>query len=274
MGGTLNVGKVVFLGAGNMAEALVAGLVRGGVCPAENILVTDIRPERLKYFKDEFGVSGMADNTEAVSGAGMIIFAVKPQVMGEVVDGLVGVVSKETLCMSIAAGIKTSFFEERLGEGTRVVRVMPNTPALVQAGAAALAPGKWAMEADMDAAETVMKSVGCAVRVEEKDIDAVTALSGSGPAYVFYLMEAMLKAAAELGLDDAVARELTYATVAGAAKLISETGVEAGELRARVTSKGGTTAAAIEVLNSKGVSDAIVEALRAAHRRSLELSGS
>jgi len=198
---------------------------------------------------------------------------VKPQMMGEILEGFRGSLGKKSLVVSIAAGITTTWIETRLGDGIHVVRVMPNTPALVRAGAAALCGGRWATEEDLCAAETMMCAVGIAVRVQEKDMDAVTALSGSGPAYVFHLMEAMLEAARRAGLDDAVAKKLVYATVAGSAKLAEATGVDPAELRRRVTSKGGTTAAAFEVLERKIVYHAYLEAIAAAHRRARELSG-
>ena len=271
--GSLRVNKLVFIGAGNMAEALVKGMTASGVCKADRILVTDVRPERLAFFEKEFGVKGTGDNAVAVEGADVVVLAVKPQLMGEVLTGLKSSMGK-SLVVSIAAGISTAWIESKLGDGVRVVRVMPNTPALVRSGAAALCAGRWAMEEDLVVAETMMTAVGVAVRVAERDMDAVTALSGSGPAYVFHLMEAMIEAARHAGLDDAVARKLIYATVSGSAKLAEVTGIDPTELRHRVTSKGGTTAAALQVLEEKIVYRAYLEAIAAAHRRARELSGS
>jgi pyrroline-5-carboxylate reductase len=270
--GSLRVNKVVFIGAGNMTEALVKGLTVSGVCKASQILVTDVRPERLAFFENEFHVKGTGDNAAAVAGADVVVLAVKPQLMGEVLAGLKSSLGK-SLVVSIAAGISTAWIESKLGNGVRVVRVMPNTPALVRAGAAAICVGRWAMEEDLVVAETMMAAVGVVVRVTEKDMDAVTALSGSGPAYVFHLMEAMIEAARHAGLDDAVARKLIYATVSGSAKLAEATGIDPAELRQRVTSKGGTTAAALQVLEEKIVYHAYLEAIAAAHRRARELSG-
>ena len=270
--GSLRVNKVVFIGAGNMAEALVKGMVASGVCEADRIFVTDVRPERLAFFEKEFQVKGFANNVVAVMKADVVVLAVKPQLLGDVLEEIKGGVGN-SLVISIAAGISTGWIEKGLGEGVRVVRVMPNTPALVRAGAAALCGGRWAKEVDLATAETMMAAVGLAVRVPENSMDAVTALSGSGPAYVFHLMEAMIEAARHAGLDEAIARKLIYATVSGSAKLAEATGAEPAELRRRVTSKGGTTAAALEVLEEKAVYHAYLGAIAAAHRRAKELSG-
>lgn len=270
----INVKKIVFIGAGNMAEALVKGMIAGGVCPADRLYVTDVRPERLSFFEKEFHVKGSSDNAAAVKSAEVVVLAVKPQVIGGVLDGFQASLGNKPLVVSIAAGISTSWLEKTLGEGVRVVRAMPNTPALVCSGAAGICRGRWATDADFSVAETMMGAVGVVVRVQEKDMDAVTALSGSGPAYVFHLMEAMIAAASHAGLEDAVARKLVYATVRGAAKLAEETGLDPAELRRRVTSKGGTTEAALEVLEEKSVYHAYLQAIAAAHRRSRELSGS
>jgi len=264
----------VFIGAGNMGEALVRGILKSGLCPPTSIMVTDVWPERIAFFQKTFGVGGSKSNREAVKNADVVVLAVKPQTMSDVLGDLKDAIGQKTLVISIAAGITIARLESQLGDGFRVVRVMPNTPALVQAGAAALCGGRWATEADLQVAERLMGAVGLAVRVKESDIDAVTALSGSGPAYVFYFIEAMLDAARRMNLDERVARQLVYATVGGAAKLITETGVDAAELRQRVTSKGGTTAAAVEVLESRKVADAWVEAVLAAQKRSRELSAS
>jgi pyrroline-5-carboxylate reductase len=263
--------KVVFIGAGNMAEAIVSGMVAAEFCAPEKIVMTDIRPERLADLAADHGVSTSTDNS-VVKNAEIIVLAVKPQVMGEVLKGIAPVFRKETLVISIAAGITSESIENVLGEDSRVVRVMPNTPALIGQGASALAAGSLADEADLEVAEAILGCVGLTVRVDEKEIDAVTALSGSGPAYVFYLLESMLAAADEMGLEKETARVLALQTVEGAARLMKDSGEEAAELRAKVTSKGGTTHAAISSMEKSGVKDAIVKALKAAKARSIELS--
>ena len=265
--------KITFLGAGNMAEALVRGVLDGRVCDASGVTVTDVRPERLAFFRDNLKVNAVESNRDAAGQADVVVLAVKPQSLGDLLKELKGAASKDALVLSIAAGITTRWIEDRMENGIRVVRVMPNTPALVGQGVSAICGGRWAGEADMGTAERILGSVGSVVRVAEKDMDAVTALSGSGPAYVFFLIEAMMKAAADLGLNDVVARELVNATVEGSARLIIQTGLDAAELRARVTSKGGTTAAALGVLAAGGVAEKWVEAIKAAHHRATELSG-
>lgn len=264
--------RIVFIGAGNMAEALVRGLVGPGGRSPGTLVVTDPRAERCDFFLERFGVRGLADNAEAVRGADVVVLAVKPQVMGDVLGGLAATLPAQARLVSIAAGIRCATIESAFSHQPAVVRVMPNTPALVGQGVSALCPGRWARDADLAQAEALLRPVGAVVRVEESQMDAVTAVSGSGPAYVFYLMEAMLAAAGDLGLAPAVARQLVYQTVAGAAALAADSTEPPDVLRARVTSKGGTTAAAIATLDERGVRDALVAAVRAAHRRAGELS--
>lgn len=268
----MNIRKLVFIGAGNMAEALIKGLVAEGVLKATQITATDVRPERLSELSIRFGIHTSADNAAAVADADAVILAVKPQQMAEVLAGMKAAMPRSTLVISIAAGKTCATFEAALGEGTHVVRVMPNTPALVGAGASAVCRGCWATEDDLATAAKLLGAVGLVVRTEEAMMDAVTALSGSGPAYVFYLAEAMLEAARRLGLDPDIAKQLTAATIGGAARLMSESPEPPSVLRERVTSKGGTTAAALAVLNDRKVHDAVVEALMAAAARSKELS--
>lgn len=263
--------KVVFIGAGNMAEAIVSGMVAANFCAPEKIIMTDVRPERLADLERKYGVSTSTDNC-VVKNAEIVVLAVKPQVMADVLKGIAPVIRKETLIISIAAGIPTAKIEAWLGGSRRVVRVMPNTPALVGQGASAIAAGSGADEADLEVTETILGCVGITVRVEEQEIDAVTALSGSGPAYVFYLLEGMLAAADQLGLDKETARKLAIKTVEGAARLMEDSGEPADVLRAKVTSKGGTTEAAIRSMDESGVKGAVVQALLAAQKRSVELS--
>lgn len=264
--------KVVFIGAGNMAEAIVSGMVAGDFCAPEKIIMTDIRPDRLSDLESEYLVSTSSDNS-VVKNAEIVVLSVKPQVMAEVLKEIAPVLQEETLLISIAAGISCSNIEAELEGERRVVRVMPNTPALIGQGAAAIAAGTHADEADLEVAEAILQCVGLTVRVEENDLDAVTALSGSGPAYVFYLLEAMLAAAEEFGLEKETARVLALQTVEGAARLMKDSGESAKTLRERVTSKGGTTEAAIHTLNDENVKGAVMKALKAAYDRSVELSG-
>ena len=265
--------KIVFIGAGNMAEAIVSGMIAAKFCAPEKIVMTDILPERLATLEKKYGVATSTDNSVA-GDAEIILLAVKPQMMTDVLHGLSSFVKKETLILSIAAGITTEKIEILLGGDRRVVRIMPNTPALIGQGASAIAGGRNAGEADLKTAEQIFNCVGISVRVQENEIDAVTALSGSGPAYVFYLIESMLAAGKTMGLENETAKALALQTVEGAAQLMKQSGEDAGALRAKVTSKGGTTEAAINSMETAGVKPAIINALLAAEKRSKELSAS
>ncbi len=263
--------NVVFIGAGNMAEAIVCGMVAGDFCEPEKIVMTDIRADHLSVLSEKYGVTTSLDNG-VVKHAKIVVLAVKPQVLGDVLKEIAPSLQKETLVVSIAAGISCAKIEAGLDGERRVVRVMPNTPALVGKGAAGIAPGAHAVEADIEMAEAILQCVGLTVRVEEKDLDAVTALSGSGPAYVFYLLEAMLDAVEDLGLEKETARSLALQTVEGSARLMKESSESAKTLRERVTSKGGTTEAAIHTLNDANVKGTIQKAIKAAHDRSVALA--
>jgi pyrroline-5-carboxylate reductase len=262
--------KIVFIGAGNMAEAIVAGIVKQRVVEPSGICVTDIDDARLDHFVEQYGVGRSGDNAAAVALADVVVLSVKPQIFPSVWPEIAGSLKPDALVISIMAGIPAAKIE--CGKPIRVVRVMPNTPSLVGSGAAGIAAGGLATEADLEVAGKIMGAVGSAVVVKEEEIDAVTALSGSGPAYVFYLLESMLAAAKQMELEPGISRELALATVAGAAKLMEETGEDAEALRRKVTSKGGTTEAAINTLEQHGVKDAITAALLAAQARSRELA--
>ncbi len=262
--------NITFIGAGNMAEAIVAGIVGNGVVEAADVCVTDISAERLGHFKSKYGVGTALDNASAVAQSDVVVLSVKPQIFPSVWPEIDGALQPDALVVSIMAGIPSKKIAG--SKPIRVVRVMPNTPALVGEGAAGIAAGEYATEPDLAVAEKLMGAVGAAVIVKEEEIDAVTALSGSGPAYVFYLLESMLAAADQMGLAEGTSRELALATVIGAAKLMKETGEEAGALRQKVTSKGGTTAAAINTMEERGVKDSIIAALLAAQARSKELA--
>lgn len=265
--------RISFLGAGNMTEALVTGLMRHGEVSARSLYVTDVREERVAFFRVAHGVEGASGNAEAVRRANVVVLAVKPQNLDDVLDVIKIAAKPEHLIVSIIAGVTTRRIETGLGDGIRVVRAMPNTPALIGAGVAAICRGRHATDEDMDLAQALLAASGSVVRVDEQDMDAITAVSGSGPAYAFYLMEAMREAAKRMGLDEEVVNEIIPATVLGAARLVIETEEPPEELRARVTSKGGTTAAAVQALDDHKVFDALVEAVLSAQRRSKELSG-
>jgi pyrroline-5-carboxylate reductase len=262
--------KIVFIGAGNMAEAIIAGIVEKQVVDADDICVTDISEVRLQHFIEKHGVGTSLDNAKAVARADTVVLSVKPQIFPEIWPEVEAALKPDALVISIMAGIPSKKIAD--GKPIRVVRVMPNTPELVGEGAAGIAAGEFATDTDVKAAEELMGAVGTAVIVSEDELDAVTALSGSGPAYVFYLLESMLEAAGQMGLDSETSRELALATVIGAAKLMQETGEEADVLREKVTSKGGTTEAAINAMENRNVKESVVAALLAAWTRSRKLA--
>jgi pyrroline-5-carboxylate reductase len=259
------------IGAGNMGTAIVRGLVAAQVLVPENITALDIDGTRLEELASDPGINTTTSLKTLARAGDAIILAVKPQSMEELLRGLGFHVTPDHLVISIAAGISTGFLEQRLASETRVVRVMPNTPAMVRAGAAALCRGSRATDEDMEFAMRLFSALGTAVIVEEEQMDAVTALSGSGPAYFFYVAEKLRQAAVEHGLPEKEADELVRQTLYGAGRLLRDTGAAPEELRARVTSKGGTTAAALGVFEAADLSDIIARAVAAAVARSKEL---
>lgn len=259
------------IGAGVMGETLLSGLIRAGR-PADSILVGEKRPERARELKEKYAVS-VVSNLDAASAATLLL-VVKPQDMGAVLDEIAPALSPGQTVVSLAAGITTAFVESKVPDGVAVVRVMPNTPALVDEGMAAIAGGAHADEEHLAEAESLMASVGRVVRVPESQLDAVTAVSGSGPAYVFYVVEAMIEAGVHLGLPRSVASDLVVQTLYGSATMLRETGTHPTVLREQVTSPAGTTAAALRELDDHKVRAAFIAAVRAAAERSAELAGS
>lgn len=263
-----------FIGGGNMAQALLKGLLQQGIYQPEQIWVSDVLAERLGFLRRTYGVHTAADNRTAAGQADIVILAVKPQQMAAVLEEIAGSIRRGALVISIAAGVRTAKIRSFLPQNP-VIRVMPNTPSMVSAGASALY-NAGALPEQMQQALRIFESVGKAVVAEQEELlDAVTAVSGSGPAYFFLLMEEMLKAAAELGLDEATARTLVLQTAKGAA-LLAEEAVGRGEtpdiLRKKVTSPGGTTEAALKVFAEHSFGTTVRQALSAAARRSKELS--
>jgi pyrroline-5-carboxylate reductase len=254
-----------------MAGALIRGLVGTATVPADRIIAADPDPDRLSTLAEELDIRVTSDNAEAVQDATVVVLAIKPQVFAQVLPGLSAAARQDALLVSIAAGISTSIIERAFPEGARVVRTMPNTPALVGAGATAIAAGTSATDDDLELAETLFRSVGISVRVPEEQIDAVTGLSGSGPAYVFAMIEALRDAGAREGLPEETALQLASQTVFGAARLLLDEKEEPEVLRDRVTSPGGTTRAGLDALAAAGFADAIMGAVGAATRRSVEL---
>jgi pyrroline-5-carboxylate reductase len=261
---------VAILGAGVMGETVLSGLVRSGRSPSD-LIVSERRPGRAAELRERYGIEAMS-NVEAASKADTLMLVVKPQDMVDVLNDIAPVVRPGQLVISLAAGITTAFIESHLPERTAVVRVMPNTPALVDEGMAAISRGSHCDEAHLVEAEELMRATGRVIRVPEKQQDAVTAISGSGPAYLFFVVEAMIEAGVYLGLPRSTATELVVQTMVGSAKLLRETGEHPTVLRERVTSPGGTTAAAVRKLEDHRVRAAFMTALESARDRSRELA--
>lgn len=265
--------KIGFVGGGNMARSLVGGLIADGM-PPECLFVSEPDRTRRDALAGRFGVRVTGDNTGPAEWADVLVLAVKPQVMPEVARGLAsGLAGRAPLVVSIAAGIPTGHLAGWLGGSAPVVRAMPNTPALLRCGATALFPGEGVSSAQREQAEGILRAVGAVTWVDDEALmDVVTALSGSGPAYFFLLMESMAEAAGRLGLPREQARLLTLETALGAARMAMESDEEIGALRRGVTSPGGTTEAALERLQAGGFEALVSEALKAATDRGRELA--
>jgi pyrroline-5-carboxylate reductase len=266
------LGKTIaFLGAGNMAEALVKGLLRAGVAAPGEILLTDRRPERLAELEKSFGVRTSTDNRSAATQAAIIVLSVKPQVMNKLLAEIAPALDGTKLVISIAAGVPLAAVERRVGHGVRIIRTMPNTPALVGAGATAISAGEHATPDDMEQAKALFDAVGKTVIVDESLLDAVTGLSGSGPAYVFLIIEALSDAGVKMGIDRRNAQDLAAQTVLGSAQLLLETGEHPGKLKDQVTSPGGTAIAGLHTLEAGGLRTTLMNAVEAATQRAHEL---
>ena len=266
--------RIGFLGAGAMGEALAGGLVAAGV-PRANVRMADPDPARLAAVEQALGVATSGDNAAVVGASDVVVVAVKPGLVGRVLDAVVaelGEGSVRPLWVSIAAGVSIARLEAALPRGARVVRAMPNTPALVREGATAYAANAAATARDRATAQALFESAGLAWEApDEASLDAVTGLSGSGPAYVFVLLEALADAGVRVGLPRDAAQRLAIQTVLGAALLARETGVHPAALKDRVTSPGGTTIAGLARLEAAGFRAALIDAVEAATRRSKEL---
>jgi pyrroline-5-carboxylate reductase len=263
--------KMAFLGSGNMAEALVKGLLASGTATKDEIVCAEPRAERREELRGRHGVGVTSQNLAAVKQADIVVLSVKPQVMDALLDEIAPSVDPTKLVVSIAAGVPIAAIARKLGAGARIIRTMPNTPALVGAGATALARGAHASEADLAQAVALFEAVGTAVVVEEHLLDAVTGLSGSGPAFVFLAIEALADGGVKVGLPRHVAMALAAQTVVGAGQLVLETGEHPGRLKDQVTSPGGTTIAGVHALETAGFRAALIAAVEAATRRSREL---
>jgi pyrroline-5-carboxylate reductase len=263
--------RVGFIGGGNMGEALIRGLVGANLVAPDLITATDVRGERTKQLAERYAITAHGDNTRCVRDADVVILAVKPQIMGDVLREIAPAVSTRHLLISIAAGVATATIRAGLGKDARIIRVMPNTPALVLQGATAIARGKGLERDDLPTAEEIFGAVGRVVVLDEELLDAVTGLSGSGPAYVAIVIESLADGGVKMGLDRATAMTLATQTVLGSAHLLSETGMHPGALKDMVSSPGGTTIAGIAALEEGGIRTTFIRAVERATQRSREL---
>jgi pyrroline-5-carboxylate reductase len=263
--------RVGFLGGGNMGEALIRGLLGANLVPADLLFATDVRAERTAELGKRFGITAHADNVRLVRESDVVILAVKPQIMAAVLGEIAAAVTPRHLLISIAAGVATATIRKALGKDARIIRVMPNTPALVLQGAAAVAKGPGLGPDDLAIAQEIFGAVGRVVVLDEELMDAVTGLSGSGPAYVAIVIESLADGGVKMGLDRATAMTLATQTVLGSAQLLAETGMHPGSLKDMVSSPGGTTIAGISALEEGGIRTTLIRAVERATQRSREL---
>jgi pyrroline-5-carboxylate reductase len=264
--------RLAILGTGKIGESLLSGLLSAGWRSPEEVVATARRPERAAELADRYGVHATLSNAEAVAGSTLVVIAVKPQDFDTLLGEVGGLLSRDQTVLSVAAAIPTSAIEQRLAEGVPVVRAMPNAPATVHEGIAGVCAGAHARDEDLALAEEVLSHLGGVVRVPERYMDAVTAVSGSGPAYFALLAEAMIEAGILLGLSREVSTRLVVQTMLGTAKLLRDENMHPVELREAVTSPGGTTIRAIRELERAGVRAAFLNAIQAAMERSRELA--
>jgi len=264
-------GKVTFVGAGNMGEALIRGILGASLVAPEQLWAGEPREARRTELRDRYGINAIVDNGRAVSGASVVVLAIKPQIFARVIDEIVPSVAEDALIVSIAAGQDIAGMEARFGSTARVVRTMPNVACIVGEGATALAAGRNVSEDDLALARQIFDSVGMSVVLDEAQLDAVTGLSGSGPAYVFMIIEALADAGVKVGLSRWDAHALACQTVMGSAKLVIDTKEHPGRLKDRVCSPGGTAISAVHTLEAGGLRTTLMNAVEVATRRSVEL---
>ncbi|MBN1902931.1 pyrroline-5-carboxylate reductase [Candidatus Sumerlaeota bacterium] len=263
--------RLGFIGTGNVASAILGGVVAAGLVKPERIFCYDRDPERLMSARNMAAFNCCKSNVEVLEKAEAVFLAVKPKDVPDVLKEIRGKATNNHLLISVCAGIKTSYIERELDTNIRVIRVMPNTPMLLKCGASAVSKGKFATEEDLSLALTFFNVVGVAVEVEEKDLDAVTGLSGSGPAYIFYMTECLINAGVQVGLSPEISEILTKQMALGAARMITERKESLKTLREMVTTPGGTTAAGFTVLNGANFDKIIAETVKKATDRSREM---
>jgi pyrroline-5-carboxylate reductase len=263
--------RFAFVGAGNMADALIRGLLSSGVVPPDHVALSGRRKDKCERTAERLGVRAAADNAQCVRGADVVVLCVKPQVLLQVFEPLGREIPRDARVVSVAAGVPTTALEAHLHAGQRVVRAMPYTSAVVRMGATAIAPGQSATEDDLELARRFFNLVGRTVLVDEVHLDAVTGLSGSGPAYIFLIIEALADAGVKVGLARDVGLELAAQTVLGSAQMLLQTGEHPGRLRDQVTSPGGTAIAGLHTLEAGGLRTTLINAVETATRRARAL---
>lgn len=263
--------RIGFIGGGKMGEALINGILRAGLSSSDKIMVSDVDKKRLQILEKEARIKTTQDNKKITSDSDIIILAVKPNMMGTILEELNSEITSKHLIISIAAGIPLNFMESSLNEGCRVVRVMPNTPCLVGETAAGYALGKNATPADGKLVGQLLDAVGKSFLLDEKHLDAVTGLSGSGPAFIYVVIEALADGGVKMGLPRDVATTLAAQTAFGAAKMVLESDTHIGQLRDSVTSPGGTTIEGLHALEKGGLTNVLIDAVEAATKKSKSL---
>ncbi len=267
-----SIGKIGFIGGGNMAEAIIKGLLAGGL-PAERIIASEPSNERRQHLTDAFSIALVENNLELMAACDLIVLSIKPQIADEILDEISGAYDESKLLVSILAGVTSAHIEKYFQGAARVVRVMPNTPALVGEGASAISRGHHASKQDLEIVRLLFESVGRVEVIDERQMDAVTGLSGSGPAYVYTVIEALADGGVREGLRRDIAHALAVQTVVGAALMVRETGEHPAILRDRVCSPGGTAITGVSTLERNGLRTTLMEAVSAAAARSRELGG-
>lgn len=263
--------RIGFIGAGRIGSALIRGAISADVVQPDEIMVSDVDSDRLRSLRDTLSVNTVSDNPLVFEGSDVVVLAVKPQNMADVLGEVSGSVRKDQLVVSIAAGISTGFIEQHLFDRVRVIRVMPNAACIVGEAASAFSAGKNATDEDREAVKKIFGAVGHVYEVDETLMNAVTGLSGSGPAFISLVIGAMAEAGVMEGMDEDTARKLAAQTALGAAKILLEKGMDADELIKMVSSPGGTTVEGLKTMRSQGVKEAVIAAVRDATRRSAEL---